>query len=99
MDWFAAPEAWFSRLLVERALAGIYLIAFLVAAQQFPALLGERGLLPAPRFLARVSFREAPSLFHLHYSDRLLLAVAWTGVALSALTIARVPQSGPAWVP
>jgi len=99
MAWFAAPDYWLSRWLVERALGAIYLIAFLVAATQFRALLGERGLLPAPRFLAAVPFRRAPSLFHLRYSDRLLTAVAWAGLVLAAAVVAGVPQAGPAWAP
>ena len=72
MDWFAASDY---RLAGSSSSAGsglIYLLAFLVALNQFPALLGERGLLPVPRYLGRVGFREAPSLFHLRYSDRLL---------------------------
>src|SRR5688572_8810364 len=63
-------------------------MAFLVAVRQFRPLLGERGLLPAPHFLAAVPFGSAPSLFHLRYSDRLFGVVAWTGLvlALAALT-------------
>ena len=52
-DWLSAPDYSISRLLIGRGLAAIYLIAFLVAVRQFRPLLGERGLLPAPRFLAR----------------------------------------------
>jgi hypothetical protein len=99
MDWFSAPDYRIARLLIERGLALIYLIAFLVALNQFPALLGERGLLPAPRFLRRASFREAPSLFHLHYSDAFLRAVAWTGIALSGALVVGLPQEGPLWLP
>src|SRR5699024_499853 len=62
-------------------------------------LLGERGLLPAPRFLGLVSVRQAPSLFHWRYSDRLLRTVAWLGLILSAAVIAGLPQAGPWWVP
>jgi hypothetical protein len=36
------------RLIFQRSLAGIYLIAFIAALNQFPALLGEKGLLPVP---------------------------------------------------
>ncbi len=99
MEWFGAPDYWLSRFLFERALGTIYLIAFLVARNQFRPLLGERGLLPAPRFLAVVRFREAPSLFHLRYSDRLLGAVTWVGMALAVSVIVGLPQSGPLWVP
>jgi hypothetical protein len=89
---------WLVRLLFQRGLAAIYLTAFLVALNQFPALLGERGLLPVPAFLQGVSFREAPSLFHWRYSDRLLAAVAWLGIALAGLTLLGIPESGPLWL-
>ncbi|MTE21889.1 lipase maturation factor family protein [Streptomyces sp. TRM43335] len=84
MEWFAAPEYWLSRTVLQRALAAVYLVAFVSAALQFRALIGERGLTPAPAFLRRVPFRASPSLFHRHYSDRFFAAVAWTGAALSA---------------
>jgi hypothetical protein len=44
------------------------------------------------------SFRELPTVFHLHYSDRLLKVVAWAGIGLAGAMLAGVPQSGPAWV-
>jgi hypothetical protein len=68
-------------------LAGIYLVAFAVAVNQFRPLLGTRGLLPVPFFLQRASFWDSPSLFFLHYSDRLAVALAWAGVALSLVAI------------
>ncbi|HEV2718857.1 MAG TPA: lipase maturation factor family protein [Thermoanaerobaculia bacterium] len=79
---------WLVRLLFLRGLAAIYLVAFISALNQFPALLGEHGLLPVRDFLDAVRFRDAPSLFHWRYSDRLLRAVAWTGIVLSILTVA-----------
>jgi hypothetical protein len=99
MEWFGAPDYWVSRLLFERALGAIYLIAFLVARNQFRPLLGERGLLPVPRFVQVVSFRDAPSLFQLRYSDRLLGVVAWAGMALAASIVVGLPQAGPLWAP
>jgi hypothetical protein len=96
--WLGAPDYWLSRFAIERALAAVYLIAFLTAKNQFPALLGERGLLPVPRLLSASSFRDSPSLFHFHYSDRLLVGVTWIGIVLSGVTLAGVPQSGPTWV-
>ncbi|MFF9094785.1 lipase maturation factor family protein [Streptomyces sp. NPDC014802] len=90
MDWFTAPDYWLGRLVFQRALAGLYLIAFLAAALQFRALLGERGMLPIPRFTARVPFRRAPSLFQLRYSDRLFAGCAWAGCAVSAALLAGV---------
>ncbi|WP_107659790.1 lipase maturation factor family protein [Nocardia suismassiliense] len=97
MDWFTAPEYWLSRLVFQRGLAVIYLIAFLGAAMQFRALIGERGMLPVPRFVARTPFRLAPSLFQLHYSDRFFAVVAWAGVGLSAALVAGVADLVPLW--
>ncbi|HXF37875.1 MAG TPA: lipase maturation factor family protein, partial [Actinomycetota bacterium] len=99
MELLEAPDHWLSRFLFERALAGIYLLAFLVARNQFRPLLGEHGLLPVPRFVRLVPFRRAPSLFHRRYSDRLLAVVAWTGIGASALLLLGLPQRGPAWLP
>jgi hypothetical protein len=97
MGWYVG-SLWWVRLVFQRGLAGIYLLAFLCALNQFRPLLGERGLLPAPRLLERASFREAPSIFHLHYSDRFFAAVASLGVALSAIAISGVSEAGPLWL-
>ncbi|MGW6913821.1 lipase maturation factor family protein [Kitasatospora sp. NPDC054939] len=95
MEWFAAPEYWLSRLLVQRMLAALYLVGFLAAALQFRALIGTHGILPVPRFTARVSFRQSPGLFHLHYSDRFFAAVCWTGAALAAAVLAGAADAVP----
>lgn len=87
MEWFRADEYWVGRLVFQRGLAAVYLVAFLSAANQFRALLGSTGMLPIPDYLRRVSFRRAPSLFHWSYSDALFAAVAWTGVCLAGLTV------------
>ncbi|MGW1255494.1 lipase maturation factor family protein [Streptomyces sp. NPDC002513] len=97
MDWFVAPDYWLSRLVFQRALAVVYLVAFLTAALQFRALMGERGMLPVPRFVARVSFRQAPSVFHLHYSDRFFAAWSWAGCAVSAALVAGLDSLVPLW--
>ncbi|WP_078891437.1 lipase maturation factor family protein [Streptomyces sp. NRRL S-350] len=97
MDWFAAPDYWLSRLLVQRLLAAVYLTGFIAAAAQFRALIGEDGMLPVPRFTARVPFRQSPGLFHLHYSDRFFAAVAWSGAALAAAVTAGLADAVPLW--
>ncbi|MYQ44864.1 lipase maturation factor family protein [Streptomyces sp. SID4985] len=97
MDWFTAPGYWLSRLVFQRGLAGLYLVAFLTAALQFRALLGERGMTPIPRYLARTRFRRAPSLFQLHYSDRFFAGCAWAGCAVSAALIAGADSLLPLW--
>jgi hypothetical protein len=98
MHGLSAPDYWLGRLLLQRALGGIYLIAFLVALNQWRPLLGERGLLPAPIFLRVVPFRRSPSLFYLRYSDRLVMTVSTVGVALSVAVVSGAAQMGPAWV-
>jgi len=95
MTWLAAPDYALGRSLFQHGLAAVYLIAFLVAAREFVPLLGERGLLPVPRFVAAVPFRRAPSLFHLHYSDRALRIVAWTGAALALVALLGIPDGWP----
>ncbi|MDF3301699.1 lipase maturation factor family protein [Streptomyces tropicalis] len=97
MGWFTAPEYWLTRLVFQRALAAVYLVAFLTAALQCRALIGERGLLPVPRFVARVPFKRAPSVFHLHYSDRFFAAWAWAGCAVSAALLAGADAALPLW--
>ena len=83
---------WYSRLIFERALALIYLIAFIVVINQFIPLLGERGLLPVPRFVQAVPFRESPSLFYLRSTDGVFRAAGWLGVLLSIVALTGVVQ-------
>src|SRR5487761_1274161 len=87
-----APDYWLTRLLVQRGLGVIYLAAFLNALNQYPALLGDRGLLPASRRLGRAHLRHSPSLFHLRYSDGLLRLAAGVGVAASVAVILGLPE-------
>ena len=96
MDWLRADDYWLARIVFQRGLALIYLVAFTVALRQFPALLGERGLLPVPHFVARLRFRDAPSVFHLRYSDRLFRVVAWTGIGLALLALVGATDLVPA---
>jgi lipase maturation factor len=100
VEWLSDPGYWASRWVFTRGLAVIYLIAFVAALRQFRPLIGTRGMLPAPRHLARTPFRRAPSLFHLHWSDRFFAAVCWGGIAGSAAAVAglvdRLPLAG--WI-
>ncbi|WP_127129951.1 lipase maturation factor family protein [Georgenia sp. SYP-B2076] len=99
MDWFAAESYDVARFVLQRGIAAVYVIGFVAALRQFRPLLGEHGLLPVPRFVARVPSRLAPSLFHWRYSDRLLLAVAWSGGVVAASIVVGLPQAGPPWLP
>jgi hypothetical protein len=95
VSWFRADDYWLSRLVFERGLAVIYLVAFVAAVNQFRPLLGSAGILPIPRFVARVPFRRSPSLFHWRYSDRLFAATAWTGAALALITVVGLTSAAP----
>ncbi|MFG2222903.1 lipase maturation factor family protein [Streptomyces sp. NPDC048644] len=95
MDWFSDSDYWLGRLVFQRLVAVIYLTAFLAAARQFRALMGERGMLPVPRFVARVPFRASPSVFHWHYSDRFFAGWSWCGALLAAAVAAGAADAVP----
>src|SRR5215213_6624304 len=86
------------RWVFTRGIALIYLIAFVAALRQGPALIGTHGLTPVPRFLRYASWKKAPSLFHLHWSDRFFAACCWVGIVLSAVALTgladRLPIAG-----
>ncbi len=95
MEWFTADGYWLGRLVLQRALAGVYLVAFLSTALQFRALIGENGMTPVPDLVRRIPFRAAPSLFHWRYSDRLFAGCAWAGAALAAAVAAGAADAVP----
>ncbi|MFB6072426.1 MAG: lipase maturation factor family protein [Halobacterium sp.] len=95
MDVLGSESYRLVRFAVHRALAVVYLLAFLVAARQFRPLAGEDGILPLSEYRDRWSFRERPSLFYVAPTDRAVAAAAWTGVALAAVAVLGVP----AWLP
>jgi len=79
------------RFLFRRGLGVVYLLAFLVAANQFRPLAGEDGLLPIGRYVEHGTLRERPSFFYLVPDDRAIGAAAWLGVGLAALATLGVP--------
>ncbi|KHK95640.1 membrane protein [Microbacterium mangrovi] len=106
MDGFAAPDFEFAREVLQRGVAALFAVAFLSTLNQFPALLGEHGLLPAPRLIAwvRAAPRRRsllrPTLFrYLRYTDRRLRGLCAGGIVVSVLLVAGIPQLGPPWVP
>ena len=104
MDWTSwlglldAPESWIAREILQRGVAAVFVLAFLSTLHQFPVLLGERGLLPAPEFLERAGDRAGPTLFRrLRYSDALLRGLCIAGMLLGIAVVLGLPQQGPAW--
>lgn len=106
MDGFAAVDFGFAREVLQRGIAALYLIAFVSTRNQFRALLGEHGLLPAPELLAwagasaRARRLLRPTLFlRIRYSDRRLVALCAAGIVVSAALVAGLPQLAAPWVP
>jgi len=89
---------WLSRFIIQRGLGLTYLLAFLLALNQFRPLSGEHGLLPISQFLNRISFKRSPSIFHWHYSDRFFSWIAGTGIFLSLLALTGLSDAGPLWL-
>src|SRR5947209_6981127 len=94
---FSSESYALTRLVFQRSLALVFLVAFLNAANQFKPLLGERGLLPVPQFVKEVPFRESPSLFFFSPSDKTFTTCAWLGVFLASLAIAGIPEQFSIW--
>lgn len=107
MDGFAAVDFEFARQVLQRGTAALYVIAFLSTLNQFPALLGERGLLPAPRLLEWAASRSPgrrpvlnPTVFtRWRYTDARLRMLCVTGIVIGVLLVVGLPQLGPFWVP
>lgn len=88
---------WLTRLLLQRGIGCICLIAFLVALNQFKPLLGERGLLPVPLFVKQVPFTSTPSLFYLFPRDWAFTLFSWIGIVLSCLAISGIADRHSTW--
>ncbi|WP_035253736.1 lipase maturation factor family protein [Agrococcus lahaulensis] len=99
LEWLDAPHAELARQVLQRGTAAIFAIAFLSTLLQFPALLGERGLQPAPRYIAAGGLEGVPSIFRWHYSDRFLRILCLVGIAISLALVTGFLQSGPPWAP
>ena len=97
MEWFAAPGYDLARTLVQRGVGVIYVLAFANVLMEWRPLLGDHGLLPVSRVVARVSFRRAPSLLHWRHDDRTVMALGWTGLVLALLVVAGVVAWLPSW--
>jgi hypothetical protein len=78
---------WLTRFWFQRSLGLIYLLGFLIALNQFRALCGEHGIMPARLFLKRVGFWDAPSLFWIDHSDTAFLIAASIGLVLAVVAL------------
>ena len=78
---------WLTRLVLQRGLALVYLIAFIAVLHQFKPLLGEHGLLPVPRFVSEVDFLGSPSIFFWFPKDSAFDLFGWIVIALSLFAL------------
>ena len=106
VDGFAAVDFGFAREVLQRGVAALYLVAFVSSLNQFRALLGEHGLLPAPVLLDWVAEKKErrrmlhPTIFlRIRYTDRRLVTLCVAGIIVAAALVGGVPQWGPPWVP
>jgi len=86
-----------TRLVYQRCLALILLVAFLNAAFEFKPLLGEHGLLPVPLFTKAVPFSASPSLFFFAPNDTAFTIAAWLGVLLACLALSGITERYRTW--
>ncbi len=92
-----AHDFWLTRLVFQRGLGLVYLIAFLIALNQFRPLLGERGLLPVPLFVKQIHFFDSPSLFYFCPKDSAFAIAAWIGILLSSLAVTGLSERYTCW--
>jgi hypothetical protein len=78
---------WRTRLVLQRGLSLVYLIAFVAVIHQFKPLLGESGLLPVPQFIQQVPFVDSPSIFYWFPQDRAFDLFGWIGIALALFAL------------
>lgn len=90
---------WFVRAALLRGVGLIYAVAFLILVRQGSALIGHAGLLPATRYLARLTavyhsrsagFWQLPSVFWLSSSDAWLQGCATNSRRAKATTFGGV---------
>jgi len=92
LDGDGKPQFWFTRFCLQRALGFVYLIAFLIGANQYIPLLGAHGLLPVRLFLPQVRFWDAPSMFFFDHSDSFITTAIWCGLGLSVLAVTGISE-------
>jgi hypothetical protein len=101
---------WLTRFVFLRMLGLVYVVAFLVVVNQWDALLGSHGLLPAATFLDRLgavrghgaaAFFQWPTLFWANASDTAFHLAGYVGLGLSLAVLfgfANVPILAGLWL-
>ena len=84
---FEGESYWIAKILFQKGLASVYLIAFLVAYRQYSGLVGQNGVLPIESFIEDKDFQEVFSIFYFFNSDRFLKFSALSGILLSLIAL------------
>jgi hypothetical protein len=74
-----------TRWCLHKGLSFLYAIGFLIAINQYRALVGKNGILPIDTFIKRVRFRDAPSIFFYNSSDFFIQTTGYLGFILSLI--------------
>ena len=100
MDWYGDPGMELARIVVSRGLAVVYVLAFVAAVRQWPALLGDRGLLPVRRHLQRTTWRRTPTLLRVRCGDRWVVGASAGGALIGVAVVAGLVERAPApvWI-
>ena len=80
-------EYFLTRWCLQKGLAFLYCIAFLICINQYRALLGKEGIVPIERWIRKARFWQVPSVFVFYCSDRFLQVLSWVGFFLSLLAL------------
>lgn len=86
-DYFSEHGYYLTRMCFQRGLALIYAIGFINILNQWPALLGSTGLLPASKIIATRKFLENPSIFFVNSSDGMFKIAGYFGLVFSLFAI------------
>ena len=98
-----SPATWkVASSIFARAIAAVYLVAFISCGTQVRGLIGERGIQPVAEFFTQVArqfgsngFWQVPSLFWWVRSDFGLESIVWGGAVIAAVcAIGRPHTSG-----
>lgn len=87
MVFYTGGSYFLAEIFLQRGIALVYLVAFLVIVKQYTSLVGENGLYPIKEFISNSKFRENPSLFYFLPDDRNLELGGIIGLALAFITL------------
>jgi len=82
-----------TRLLLQRGIALVYVIAFAAIIHQFIPLLGENGLLPVSKFVRATPFWRYPSLFQFFPKDLAFQVCGFIGFAVALLALFGITEN------